>query len=82
MKVYEAVIILKPDYDEKDKQEILNFCKNHMENMKCEERGMKKLACKIEGYENGYFIQFEFTKNEKKITRYFSEKENSNGVKN
>ena len=33
MKVYEAVIILKPDYDEKDKQEILNFCKNHMENI-------------------------------------------------
>ncbi len=71
MNKYESIIILKPDYKEEEKQEILDFCKKHMKGIKYEELGKKELAYEVKGYNEGYYIQFEFNKNEKKITEFF-----------
>lgn len=74
MKKYEGVIILKNDFRNEEKKEILDKCKTMMKKLKVEEKGLKKLAYTIKGNERGYFIYFYFEQKEENIAeiqRYF-----------
>lgn len=59
MNKYESIIILRPDYKEESKQEIIDKCKTLMKNIdEIEDIGIKKLAYEIKGNKEGYYIIF------------------------
>ena len=74
MNKYEAVIILKNDFTDENKKEILDKCKKLMKKWEINEVGFKRLAYTIKGYNRGYYIYINFEQKKENIAeiqRYF-----------
>jgi small subunit ribosomal protein S6 len=66
---YESIIILKKDYTEQEKHELIEQVKEITMNCEVQELGMKRLAYEIRGNKEGYYMQFNFEQTEKAIAR-------------
>lgn len=75
---YESVVILKKDYEENVKKEIIEKVKNITLNCEVEELGVKKLAYEVKGYKEGDYMIFNFeqkTEMISKLEKYYKENE-------
>jgi len=74
MRNYELVFVLKPDLKEDSRKKVVDKIKNILKDLKAkkvkqDDWGEKELSYPIQKYKKGFYVQFNFSLSENKVSK-------------